>query len=118
MAEKIGKYEVVELIGRGGMGMILKARDPVLDRLVALKFLHPELTRRTGLVQRFLQEAKVSAQIQSPHVVRVMDVDQTPDGLAFIDAGPVLPLLAKPATSRSRPDGRSGVGLSEPLDLP
>src|SRR6185437_11084515 len=46
-------------------------------------FLHAELTKRPGLVQRFLQEARVSAQIASPHVVRVTDVDQTPGG-AFI----------------------------------
>jgi len=51
---------------------------------VALKFLHPELSRRSGLVQRFLQEARVSAQIQSPHVVRVSDVDQMQTGQAFI----------------------------------
>ncbi|MEO5726720.1 MAG: protein kinase, partial [Byssovorax sp.] len=78
------KYRLNRLIGDGGMGTVYEARHEMLGTLVALKFLHPELTRRTGLVQRFLQEAKVSAQIQSPHVVRVMDVDQTPDGLAFI----------------------------------
>ncbi len=78
------KYRLNRLIGDGGMGSVYEARHEMLGTLVALKFLHPELTRRTGLVQRFLQEAKVSAQIQSPHVVRVMDVDQTPDGQAFI----------------------------------
>ena len=56
----------------------------MLGHAVAIKFLHPELARRTGLVERFLQEARVSAQIQSPHVVQVTDVDQTPDGLAYI----------------------------------
>jgi eukaryotic-like serine/threonine-protein kinase len=78
------KYRLNRMIGDGGMGSVYEARHEMLGTSVALKFLHPELTRRTGLVQRFLQEAKVSAQIQSPHVVRVMDVDQTPDGLAFI----------------------------------
>ena len=78
------KYRLNRLIGDGGMGTVYEARHEMLGTLVALKFLHPELTRRTGLVQRFLQEAKVSAQIQSPHVVRVMDVDQTSTGLAFI----------------------------------
>jgi len=66
------------------MGTVYEARHEMLGTLVALKFLHSELSRRTGLVQRFLQEAKVSAQIQSPHVVRVTDVDQTADGQAFI----------------------------------
>ncbi|WP_437337758.1 protein kinase domain-containing protein [Sorangium sp. So ce394] len=78
------KYRLVRLIGDGGMGSVYEARHEVLGTTVALKFLHPELSRRSGLVQRFLQEARVSAQIQSAHVVRVVDVDQTAGGLAFI----------------------------------
>jgi len=78
------KYRLLRLIGDGGMGSVYEARHEVLGTTVALKFLHPELSRRSGLVQRFLQEARVSAQIQSPHVVRVTDVDQTNNGLAFI----------------------------------
>ena len=78
------KYRLVRVIGDGGMGSVYEARHEVLATTVALKFLHPELSRRAGLVQRFLQEARVSAQIQSPHVVRVSDVDQMPTGQAFI----------------------------------
>jgi eukaryotic-like serine/threonine-protein kinase len=78
------KYRLVRVIGDGGMGSVYEARHEVLGTTVALKFLHPELSRRSGLVQRFLQEARVSAQIQSPHVVRVSDVDQMQNGQAFI----------------------------------
>ncbi|MEZ4298069.1 MAG: protein kinase [Polyangiaceae bacterium] len=78
------KYRLIRLIGDGGMGSVFEARHEVLGTTVALKFLHPELSRRSGLVQRFLQEARVSAQIQSPHVVRVTDVDQNETGQAFI----------------------------------
>ena len=78
------KYRLIRLIGDGGMGSVYEARHEVLGTTVALKFLHPELSRRSGLVQRFLQEARVSAHIQSPHVVRVADVDQTGAGLAFM----------------------------------
>ncbi|WP_437680642.1 protein kinase domain-containing protein [Sorangium sp. So ce131] len=78
------KYRLVRVIGDGGMGSVYEARHEMLGTTVALKFLHPELSRRSGLVQRFLQEARVSAQIQSAHVVRVVDVDQTASGLAFI----------------------------------
>jgi serine/threonine-protein kinase len=77
------KYRLLRLIGDGGMGSVYEARHEVLGTSVALKFLHKELATRQGLVQRFLQEARVSAQIQSPHVVRVTDVDQTP-AAAFI----------------------------------
>jgi serine/threonine-protein kinase len=78
------KYRLLRLIGDGGMGSVYEARHELLGTTVALKFLHPELSRRSGLVQRFLQEARVSAQIQSPHVVRVIDVDQQAGGLAYI----------------------------------
>jgi serine/threonine-protein kinase len=78
------KYRLVRTIGDGGMGSVYEARHEVLGTTVALKFLHPELSRRQGLVQRFLQEARVSAQIKSPHVVGVVDVDQTSTGQAFI----------------------------------
>jgi serine/threonine-protein kinase len=76
------KYRLLRLIGDGGMGSVYEARHEVLGMSVALKFLHPELSRRQGLVQRFLQEAKVSAKIHSPHVVRVTDVDQIAGGQA------------------------------------
>ncbi len=79
-----GKYRIVRLIGDGGMGSVFEARHEVLCSTVALKFLHPELTSRTGLAERFLQEARVSASIQSPHVTRVIDVDQTTEGTPYI----------------------------------
>ncbi|HEX4628853.1 MAG TPA: protein kinase, partial [Gemmatimonadales bacterium] len=61
-----------------------EAAHTVLGTRVAIKVLHPELARRTGLVERFLQEARVVAQIRSAHVVQVMDIDRTPDGHAYI----------------------------------
>ena len=85
-----GKYRIVRLIGDGGMGAVFEARHEVLGSPVALKFLHSELTKRPGLASRFLQEARVSASIQSPHVTRVTDVDQTSDGSPYL----VMELLA------------------------
>lgn len=79
-----GKYRIVRLIGDGGMGAVFEARHELLGTNVALKFLHSELSKRPGLASRFLQEARVSARIQSPHVTRVTDVDQTPDGSPFL----------------------------------
>ncbi len=66
------------------MGSVYEAQHEMLGTRVALKLLHPELSHRAGLVERFLQEAKVSAQIRSAHVVQVIDVDRTADGRAFI----------------------------------
>jgi serine/threonine-protein kinase len=79
-----GKYRLVRLIGDGGMGSVFEARHEYLGTTVALKFLHPELARRPGLVQRFLREARLSATIQSPHVAHVTDVDQASDGGAYL----------------------------------
>src|SRR5918996_1495831 len=78
------KYRIARLIGDGGMGAVFEARHEVLGTPVALKFLHTELARRPGLASRFLQEAKVSASIQSPHVTRVTDVDSTADGSPYM----------------------------------
>ena len=79
-----GKYRILRLIGEGGMGAVYEARHEHLGSSVALKFLHPELSQRPGIVARFLQEGRVSASIKSIHVTQVMDVDQTPDGSAYL----------------------------------
>ncbi len=79
-----GKYRIVRLLGDGGMGSVYEATHAMLGTRVAIKVLHAELVRRTGLIDRFLQEARVAAQIKSPHVVQVTDVDRTPEGSAYI----------------------------------
>jgi serine/threonine-protein kinase len=79
-----GKYRVVRLIGDGGMGVVYEARHEVLGTGVALKFLHTDLAKRPGLTQRFLQEARVSATIQSVHVTHVTDVDTAQDGSPYL----------------------------------
>jgi eukaryotic-like serine/threonine-protein kinase len=85
-----GKYRIVRLIGDGGMGVVYEARHEVLGSSVALKFLHADLAKRPGLTQRFLQEARVSATIQSAHVCHVTDVDTAQDGTPYL----VMELLA------------------------
>src|SRR5688572_19430418 len=66
------------------MGVVYEARHEVLGHGVALKFLHADLAKRPGLTQRFLQEARVSATIQSPHVTHVTDVDTAQDGSPYL----------------------------------
>jgi protein kinase-like protein len=79
-----GKYRIVRLIGDGGMGTVYEAHHEFLETSVALKFLHADLAKRAGLGSRFLQEARVSARIRSPHVTHVTDVDQTADGSPYL----------------------------------
>ncbi len=78
------KYKLLRLLGDGGMGSVFEAEHLQLGTHVAIKVLHAELARRSGIAERFVQEARVSAQIRSPHVVQVSDVDKTSDGVAYL----------------------------------
>ncbi len=78
------KYKLLRLLGDGGMGSVYEAEHLRLGTHVAIKVLHSDLARRSGLIDRFLQEARVSAQIRSPHVVQVTDVESTHDGIAYL----------------------------------
>lgn len=73
-------YEIVCEIGRGGMATVYRARQMMLDREVALKVLSPTLASDASNAQRFLQEARMLASLEHPHVVPVYDVGVTPDG--------------------------------------
>jgi serine/threonine protein kinase/outer membrane protein assembly factor BamB len=68
-----GQYQIVDEISRGGVGIIYKARQPDLDRLVALKVLQGGALASTEAVQRFLQEAKAAAKLQHPNIVPIHD---------------------------------------------
>ena len=67
---KIGKYEIVDLIGRGGMGVVYKARDPQLDRLVAIKMI---IGANPALMKRFDVEARSTAGLQHQNIVTIYD---------------------------------------------
>jgi serine/threonine protein kinase len=79
-----GKYRLMRLLGDGGMGAVYEAMHERLGTRVAIKVLHAEIASRPGIVDRFLQEARVSAQIRSTHVAQVIDVDRTPEGDAYM----------------------------------
>ncbi len=77
------RYRILDLLGRGGMGEIYKARDIVLDQTVALKFLPEELSRDAERHARFVNEIRMARQMTHPNVCRVYDLDFAGD-LAFI----------------------------------
>src|SRR5262249_56709587 len=81
-AEKIGKYEVIDLIGRGGMGTIYRARDPILQRSVALKVIS-NLEVTPELRARFFREAQACARITHPNIVIIHDMGED-SGRLFI----------------------------------
>ncbi len=80
----ISRYQVQEQLGRGGMGVVYKARDTRLDRSVALKFLSPHLNLDEQAKVRFMHEAKAASALDHPNICTVYDVDETDDGRLFI----------------------------------
>ncbi|MBI5384177.1 MAG: protein kinase [Verrucomicrobia bacterium] len=84
---EIAKYfpqlEILECLGRGGMGVVYKARQPALNRLVALKVLAPEKERDPAFAGRFQREAQALAHLNHPSIVTVYDFGQV-DGLFFL----------------------------------
>jgi serine/threonine-protein kinase len=68
-----GRYELLELIGRGGMSSVWKADDRLLDRIVAIKVLHEQFTQDEEYVERFRREARSVAQLSHPNIVTVID---------------------------------------------
>ena len=71
---QLGQYQVQRLLGEGGMSQVFLARDQTLGRSVALKVLHKELSRDEKLTQSFEREAKITASINHPNVVKVYTV--------------------------------------------
>ncbi len=69
-------YEIVQRIGRGGMGTVYQARQVSLERLVALKLLDPDLVEDPTFVGRFLDEARSAARLNHPNIVMVYDIDE------------------------------------------
>ena len=79
LAPLFPQLEILELLGKGGMGAVYKARQPGLDRLVAVKILPPEISRDPAFAERFQREARALARLSHPHIVAVYDFGQTSD---------------------------------------
>jgi serine/threonine protein kinase/tetratricopeptide (TPR) repeat protein len=70
---RIGRYEILDRLGAGGMGVVYSARDDVLDRVVAVKLLPPEFASDPERVQRFEREARATGRLNHPHIVAIFD---------------------------------------------
>ena len=71
--QTLGQYELKEMLGRGGMGMVYRAYQPALERFVAVKVMASTLSEEDGYAERFNREAKTSAALEHPHIVGVHD---------------------------------------------
>ena len=109
---RLGPYEIVGPLGHGGMGEVYRARDPRLDRLIAIKVLSPRLVATATMVERFEREARTIAALNHPNICTIYDV-----GLARTDAPPYITMeLLDGETLRARLE-RGPMPLAEVTDI-
>lgn len=96
---RIGRYEVIEEIGRGGMARVYRARDTQLQRIVALKVLATQLSLDTEFVKRFEREARTAANLRHPNIVTIYDIGEDQGlhyiAMEYIDGVPLYTILEK-----------------------
>jgi serine/threonine protein kinase len=100
LAPQFPQLEILELIGQGGMGAVYRARQPALDRLVALKILPPGAAGDSGFAERFTREARALAKLNHPNIVTVYEFGQT-NGAGIppaVGTSPASPPSSSPAS--------------------
>ena len=80
----IGKYQVIKILGEGGMGQVVLAREPVTDSMVAIKLIKPEFLNKSWAVHRFLTEARHMFRMSHGSIIRVLDVSDRAEGPYFV----------------------------------
>ena len=79
-----GKYKILKILGKGGMGIVFAGKHMWTDREVAIKLLRANLAQDTEIAHRFLREARTSAKIKHPHIVDVLDMGRDDDGSVYL----------------------------------
>src|SRR3712207_3038958 len=83
IGERLGRYQIEAIIGRGGMAAVYRAFDPALKRQVALKVLYPQFLADPDLVERFRREAVTAAALDHPNIMPIYDAGEA-DGLVYL----------------------------------
>jgi serine/threonine protein kinase len=104
-----GRYQLLDEIARGGMGIVYRARDTVLDREVAVKVLQERFAPGSLVARRFLDEARITGQLQHPGVPAVHDLGTLPDGRPFLAMKLIKgQTLEEQLKSRTTPESERG----------
>ncbi|MCU0748680.1 MAG: serine/threonine protein kinase, partial [Akkermansiaceae bacterium] len=93
LGEKFPGYEILECLGRGGMGVVYKARQKSLNRIVAIKILAPERGNESRFAERFAREAEFLAKLNHPHIVTIHDFGVTDSQPSTPDSQPLYYLV-------------------------
>jgi serine/threonine-protein kinase len=80
----IGKYEIVRIVGKGGMGCVYEAVNTTIKKRVAIKCIDHQLLKNDEAYERFQREALAASSIESPHIVQIFDAGKTDDGVPYI----------------------------------
>ncbi len=95
------RYEILSVLGQGGMGTVYKARDRELDRVVALKVIRPEMASRPEILERFKREILLASQVTHKHVLRIHDLGEAGDvrfiSMAYVEGSSLADLLKREA---------------------
>jgi serine/threonine-protein kinase len=81
---RVNKYEIIRVIGRGGMGSVYEALNTSIGKRVAMKFVDPEMSKNRDAVARFQREAQAASAVESAHIVEIFDSGITDEGLPYI----------------------------------
>lgn len=80
----VSHYKIIDQMGKGGQGVVYKARDLTLDRLVAVKFVSQDLSCEDNAKTRILREARTASALDHPNICTIYEIDETPDGQMYI----------------------------------
>ncbi len=84
MGKRVDKYEIVRVIGRGGMGTVYEALNTTINKRVAMKFVDAETAQSKDSVARFQREAEAASAVESAHIVEIFDSGVAADGIPYI----------------------------------
>ena len=118
--QQVGRYQIMERLGRGGMATVFRARDPGIGRDVAIKFLHASLCEDDEHHARFVQEASSAGGLSHPNIVVVHDVGEI-DGrlymaMGLLDGAPLSDEMADGKPMPLRQAVVMGIQLARALD--